>query len=556
MNIYDFENSIDRTIVERGYDYYLEGHVLEAYVQGENEYFFFIEGTSDYEVMVELEENGDILYSECDCPYDFGPVCKHEVAAYFQLAEMLNTGKDKLTDGPGNSRKKENIQDVLSQLSKEALISIIKEITKSDDVLEKNLILKYSKGEPEQELEVCKELMDSVIKKYTRREGFIKYRDVNAFANELAEVAEKARMTEDGLLALDMAWLLLVEAIGAFQYADDSGGDIGALVDETLELIAELAADGIEQDSQSREMFEKLLAWTNHHVFDGWEDFKIELLNICMEFADDEKLRQKLIGKLEAMYEEQPSDSNKDYLNENILQLMFSLIEQYDTPEAADQFVQQNLQFPSFREQLLSKYIQEENYQKVIKVAKEGEEKDRQFPGLINRWKKFRYTAYQKLKMKEEQLRLGKELLLGGDFEYYQELKELASENRDLFYRNLKSELKNNGGWWGREVFLKLIEVENDLEELLQFIKDNPDYIEKYAEKLAVSFNEEVIILYEAFIYTAASNANNRKQYQAVCGKIKKYKKIAGPKKQDELINELIHLYQKRPAFVDELRKL
>jgi len=49
-------------------------------------------GSDDYKVLVEIGDHGDIINSECDCPYDFGPVCKHEVAVYFQLREMLNQG--------------------------------------------------------------------------------------------------------------------------------------------------------------------------------------------------------------------------------------------------------------------------------------------------------------------------------------------------------------------------------------------------------------------------------------------------------------------------------
>jgi uncharacterized Zn finger protein len=75
-------------------------------------------------MLVEIGNNGDILYSQCDCPYDFGPVCKHEVAAYFQLFEMLNQEitNDKIIN---KTRKRITIQEVLSNLSKEELINII-----------------------------------------------------------------------------------------------------------------------------------------------------------------------------------------------------------------------------------------------------------------------------------------------------------------------------------------------------------------------------------------------------------------------------------------------
>jgi hypothetical protein len=51
MNINNFESYINKTIFDRGYNYYLEGHVVEFYQQGENEYFFHIEGSYDYEVV-------------------------------------------------------------------------------------------------------------------------------------------------------------------------------------------------------------------------------------------------------------------------------------------------------------------------------------------------------------------------------------------------------------------------------------------------------------------------------------------------------------------------
>jgi chromosomal replication initiation ATPase DnaA len=69
-------------------------------------------------------------------------------------------------------------------------------------------------------------------------------------------------------------------------------------------------------------------------------------------------------------------------------------------------------------------------------------------------------------------------------------------------------------------------------------------------------FKEEVIEIYQEYIHTVARNSSNRRDYQGVCQKIKRYKKISGKPKQEELINELMGLYKKRPAFIDELWKI
>lgn len=555
MNINNFESFIDKVILDRGYNYYIEGNVVEAFEQGEKEFVFHIEGSDVYEVVVDIGDSGDILYSECDCPYDFGPVCKHEVAAYFQLFEMLNQ-RDKSDKVMNKSQKRPALQDVLHNLSKGELIDIIINISHSDLTLENSIFVRYSKGGHQLELEACQKLIDSIIRKHTGREGFIKYRDTRAFVNDLDDVIDKARLTENASLAMDISLLLLGEAIGAFQYADDSGGDIGYLITETLELIGEIANNSIEMGHQKVEIFEKLLEQIDSEVFDGWVDYKIELLNICFEFADDETNRKQLKIMIESMLNEKTSDRYTHYGNESLLQLLFQLIEQYGTQEEAEQFINGHLQYSTFREQLLNKYIKDKNYHMVIEVAIEGEKQDQQYPGLLSTWKKYRYTAYKFLSLKEEQRSLAKELLLNGDFKYYRDLKELASENQELFYQNLKHELKPGKGWHTSRIFLKLIEEENDLEELLGFVKDNPSYIESYAEKLIKPYKEEVINIYKKYIKSTASTASNRRDYQEVCYKITRYKKIAGKQEQSELINELIALYRRRPAFIDELGKI
>lgn len=50
-------------------------------------YHFIVQGINLYGV--ELEFDGlDNVYSKCDCPYDYGDVCKHEVAALVTIKMM------------------------------------------------------------------------------------------------------------------------------------------------------------------------------------------------------------------------------------------------------------------------------------------------------------------------------------------------------------------------------------------------------------------------------------------------------------------------------------
>ena len=540
MNIHDFEYYINQTILDRGFNYYIDGNIVDSYKRGDREYIFHVEGSDDYEVLVEIGDNGDILISYCDCPYNFGPVCKHEAAAYFKAYEMLHQ-ENEIEKVSSKENKRDTIHDVLNNLSKQELIHIIVNLALDDSTLENSLLFTYANGDSQLELKACQELIDAIVRKYTGRVGIIEYRDTGAFVHELEDIVEKARNMENVLVAVDIALLLLEEAIDAFSYADDSSGHIGSLATESLELIEEIVSRGDEIGNQRVKIFEKLLAQTDNEVFEDWLDYKVDLLSICSEFADDEILREQLITKIESMIDEDSGDRYSHYGKESMLQILFQLIEKYGTQEETEQFIYDHLQFTSFRETLLNKHLQDKNYEKVIELTKEGEKQDQNLPGLLSKWKKYRYKALKSLSLKEEQNILAKELFFNGDFDYYQDLKKLAA-NQSEFYTNLKLELKKEKGWHASSLFLKLIEEENDLEEILKFVKDNPIYIEDYAEKLVKPFEEDTIEIYTNFIKSTASTSSNRRDYQGVCHKLTRY--------------EFKVLYRRRPAFIDELGKI
>lgn len=552
MNINNFEEYINETILDRGYDYYIEGNIVEACVQGDNEYIFRVQGSEEYEVKVSVDKNGDIIYSDCDCPYDFGPICKHQVATYYELYNILNVESNNK-----DAAQQPEIEIVLNNLSKEKLINIIMDITKKDASLRNSIIFKYSQGDDTEELEKCKKLMESIVEKYISREGYITYRETHGFVSEMEDLLDKVRDTDDILLALDIAFLVLEESIDAFQYADDSNGEIGCLVSEIIGLIEVIIVDHDDLDTNLREeIFNKLLKKSDSKFLNGWQEYRIDMLRICSYFADIEEFRSRLRMKIEYLVNTSANDKYMKYSNESMLTILFRMIEEYGTKEEAEEFMKANLKFTYFRELFINKYIKEKNYCRVIDLTLEGEMKDKEYAGLVSKWKKIRYTAYKELLLKEEQERLAKELFINGDFEYYKELKELHKDDEEIFYNNIKEELKKHKGWRSRDMYIKLITLENDLAEIMGFVTKNPDFIEKYADRLVNKYQDQVMEIYERNIMLKASLSSKRKQYKEVCRMIMRYKKIAGKNRVEKVVNELIMSYKRRPAFVDELRKI
>ncbi|MFI3284619.1 MAG: SWIM zinc finger family protein [Erysipelotrichaceae bacterium] len=76
---------VNRRIIQRGHEYYLQHRVMSWKQMGEYIYYAQVRGShkSVYQVALNVQ---DLKSSNCDCPYAKGhDVCKHMVAAYFSI---------------------------------------------------------------------------------------------------------------------------------------------------------------------------------------------------------------------------------------------------------------------------------------------------------------------------------------------------------------------------------------------------------------------------------------------------------------------------------------
>ncbi|MCG7346437.1 hypothetical protein MHZ92_20235 [Sporosarcina sp. ACRSL] len=550
MNLYQFEDAVSSIIVERGLEYFDAGFVAKLVSGGSGRYNAHVEGADVYEVSVQLDEEQNIVSSYCDCPFDMESVCKHEVAVYYELIHRLKDNDFPQALSVNAMAEQPALKVTLENLSKEKLIDILIKLADDDPILHNELLFTYAIVHERQEVERCKQFIETIIDKYKGREGFISYQYANAFADELLVVLHRVEKMKDPLMAVEVAGLLLIEAVQSIQYTDDSSSGIGVLIDETIKAIQTIASSPLELSDQS-DLLERLILLSKHQVFEGWDDFRIDVLSICISFAANEQLRNTLVNELESMLVDSSATHYDRYGNERILNLLYDIIETYGTTEEATQFLHANLKYPSFRKRLMQYEMKEGNYENVLALASEGERRDKDYRGLVTRWKKWRYAAYKQLQSVEEQMKMGRELLMAGEFKYYWELKELAADDPS-FYDDLKQELAATNNL----VYVQLIEAENDVDAILEVVRESPSSVERYMKYLLDSHKDEAIHLFESHVKTMAENAFNRKEYKEVCRALRRFRKIAGKEAQLRVAEELEKTYKNRPAFLDELGKL
>jgi hypothetical protein len=448
---------------------------------------------------------------------------------------------------------------VLNELSKEELMRIIVQVAEQDDLFKNNLMVKYVQGKDRtQQLALRKKLMDAIVDKYTGEEGFIPYRETHHFAQDMLSFLDELDSEIDNSgSTIEIVLMVLREGVAAFQYADDSDGSIGMLVEECLERIRAIVSSLEDEDVSSRALiFERLLNVCNSDMFEGWDNFETEMLQICAEFASEERFRQQLKAAVEQKIASAVQMGYGEYTVEMLLQLLFQLLKDHGSQEEVNKFMEEHLQYSSFRELAVEQAMRGRDYRRAIQLAEEGEHNDQNRLGLLTKWKNFRYAAYKELSLPNEQRQLARELLLDGDYMYYQELESLAEGDKEVFYRAILVELKKSGNWRTRDVYLKLISDKDDRAEMAAYVRANPTAIENYAARLSADYYEEMEQIYSDYIYKVAASSTNRKEYQQVCAILKRYRKVFGTSGQSRIVVKLRNEYSRRPAFLDELSKI
>lgn len=558
MNISNFEEFLDVVILERGWDYFCDGHVEKITEKEEGIFEANVVGSDDYTVRIQLEEDGTILFTSCDCPYDWGEFCKHVAATFYAVRDIIEDEKKQPQKIPAQKKKKKELKDILNELSKEQLVRIILDFTNEYPHLEKKLLFQFSSEEDE--IANSKKFIRESINRAKRR-GFIDWNRVSDALYGAEVTLDKARSKmENGEAdrAIYLALTVLSFVVDMLDYSDDSGGEAGIVIDECLDIINEAVSAGmaIFNETMRKKVFDAIFKEAKHRRYDDMVDWRHSLLESLTYFCDNDILRTKLEDYLELNLSKQSSKYSfyDDYGKTELRLIQLKIMELWDPEEKTLQFIYKYINTAEFREKAVLFHLDNREYEKVIALCEDAEKKELKHRDL-SIWKKFKLQAYVALGDIENQREVTLQLLYDDDFSYYGKLKNLYQPDEwSSILVKILAHFENDP--YGESTYLDILLEEKLYEKLLQYCQEKEHLIEWYYKYLLNDYYDEVEKIYRKHIENRASEGSNRSNYRAVCYIIRKYLNIFGREIAQELIHKLKETYHRRPAFLDELSKI
>jgi uncharacterized Zn finger protein len=277
MKLKDIENSINPIILERGEGYRENGHILSIEEVGPQLYRAEVEGNELYDVKVQLGSHGEVVYTECDCPYDMGAICKHMAAVLLEIRDELSHSETASDPSKSKTSRTVKFSDELSKLSKEELVALLVHFSKEIKEVEQKLTLKFHDSSSDEGLAQYKKMIRSYVKMNSERHGFVPYRNVSSAVTGAELVMEKAEEElEKGqrLSAVIISFCILHEMGELLQSCDDSDGIVSGMIQQCLDLVHDTACD-LESNSEIDRpaMLELLLKEAFHPNLEEWSEW-------------------------------------------------------------------------------------------------------------------------------------------------------------------------------------------------------------------------------------------------------------------------------------------
>jgi len=556
--ISEFEQLIDERILKRGLSYYKSGAITDFSEISTGEYEAIVSGTEEYTVQLEISNN-TIVEHNCDCPYDMGPVCKHVVAVIFYLQQdELELNKPNFTIPKKKKTKSvsQQVQELLKAISHNELIDFVQENSKKDKKFRSYFLASFGHLSQNQSKEFYQKQIHFILQTAAGRDDWIGWSDMKYVVNTtepFVENAEKYLASNNFENVFFISTALLEEMTEAFQYGDDSNGDLGYFIESAMELLSKLAQEKLPKILK-QEIFEYCISSFKEKLFEGW-DWHLGILQIAAELIDDEDDVNTILTCLDNI--------NGKYEREYAQSFKLDLLRKFKDEKEVEKYTNKHISNSSIRTSEIEKAFESENFERVLELSEDGIKCDKQDkPGLAKVWYNWLLKVAQAQKNTAKIIEYSRFLFIDNfhpEQDYYQILKEnIEDENWHPFLEEIINEIIPRNRWTYTELIREIYINEEWWDRLFLMLKQNlsMENIQQNEQYLTKDYSSELIELYSERITNYVEKYIGRNHYQTACKYLRRMKKLGGNDQVNNLIESFRKQYPQRKALMDELNRV
>ena len=258
---------------QRGDRYYQQGRILNPMRQA-TVLWADCQGSELYQPRVTLGKQG-IVSADCTCPYDWGGLCKHQVAlllAYIHQPDIFHVVPP--------------VSEMLAARSREALIELVELMVQRYPNLLSLVELSTAKPQPGQALDL------SLYRRQAQRA--LRQEDMEAIATDLQPLIDTANQLfqqDNWLWAGALNQMLLAEITASYDdnlQAIDYDGDVCVVAQDAAEGLGKCLAQAQSLDSETRAIWlHTLLDAVLQDIELGGIDYAYPARDVLLQWATD-----------------------------------------------------------------------------------------------------------------------------------------------------------------------------------------------------------------------------------------------------------------------------
>lgn len=534
----------------KGVDYYEKGAVKKVWREG-TQYKAHVYGTELYTVTVWEDEEGK--KASCTCPYDWGGICKHSVAA--MLALMNRYSPQEHEDIPEESIP---VEKLIRELNPEKLREFLTKALKEDSKLHEDFEI-FARGDRETDLKVedYKRQIVKVLKSISPRpfHHYDYYEDYREYSSPIEdaidsffEMSEKYLEQKNYKESLKIYQALFETCIKETETEtlEDYGEDLYYYASKAIERWGEVLSQAPFPLDEKKAYLDYALSWLARTPFNKPEPFEKVFADI-VRTKDEAKYLLKSIQGMEVPPE-----------------ITFHLLRVSGDIKGLIQFGEAHyLNHNRLALPLAEIYKGEGFKEKAINVA------ERVIDSIHRKTERFyRYHDIQiplrafLLELYDKEADYHKIISnlmvlldLTGNIEYYKRLRGVlkTESERKQILEGLEKSLKDQV-----ELLFKIYVIEKDEKRLLDLARRNLESTEFPAiiERIQHRYPMECFDLYRKKINAFLKDNMGRRYYRQVAYWLRVMKKIPGTAEDfRKYVNEIRITYKPRRALLQEMRE-